>query len=81
MPCRVQQAVIQLFGASGIDYPKDELAVLPKVPVKNSRETFLDLALDDQLCEDLASFHWLMELGICGCSNKVPTRIASEGQI
>ena len=81
VPCRVQQAVIQLFGASGIDYPKDELAVLPKVPVKNSRETFLDLALDDQLCEDLASFHWLMELGICECSNKVPTRIASERQV
>ena len=62
MPCYVQQAVIQHFGASHIDYPKDKRAVLPKAPVENSRKTFLDLALDNQLCEDLASFHWLMEL-------------------
>jgi len=63
VPCHVQQAVIQHFAGLEIDYPKHEFAVLPKLPVENAEVTFLDLALDDELCKNLAAFHWLMEPG------------------
>ena len=64
IPEPVQEAMKQHYAALSVDYPSDECAVLPRVPMEVAQETLSDLALDDeQLSEDLAAFHWLMEPG------------------
>ena len=64
IPEPVQEAVKQHYAALSVDYPSDECAVLPQVPMEVAQETLPDLAIDDeQLSKDLAAFHWLMEPG------------------